>query len=82
MDKDAILAKLKEILVTEFELDAGSITLEKTLENDLDLDSLDMIDMLMFLNDYVNGEPDPALFKEARTIGDMVNLLVPIWKDG
>ena len=69
-------------MVTEFELDAGSITLEKTLENDLDLDSLDMIDMLMFLNDYVNGEPDPALFKEARTIGDMVNLLVPIWKDG
>ena len=80
MSKDAIYAKLKEILISEFEIDADSIALDKNLESDLELDSLDAIDMLTNLEDYICGEPDPALFKEVRTVEDMVNLLIPIWK--
>ena len=78
--KDAIFSKLKELLASEFSIDAGSISLEKHLEEDLDLDSLDAVDLLISLTDYVEGEPDPALFKDAHTVADMVDLLVPIWK--
>ena len=80
MDKDAVFAKLKEILTSEFKFAADSIDLEKRLEEDLELDSLDAVDLLMSLEEHIKVEPDPALFKDAKTVGDIVDLLVPIWK--
>ena len=80
LGKDDIYAKLKELFISEFELDAESIGLEKRLEEDLELDSLDAVDLLMSLGDYVNEKVDPALFKDAKTVQDMVDLLQPLWK--
>jgi len=80
LEKDTVFMTLKNILVTEFHIDAGSISLEKHLESDLDLDSLDAVDLLNNMADHLEGEPDPALFKGARTLEDLVNLLAPIWK--
>ena len=80
MDKNAIFLTLKDILVTEFEIDADLVSLEKLLEENLDLDSLDAIDLINYLTDHLNGDPDPTLFKDARTVEDLVNLLAPIWK--
>ena len=79
MEKYAVFTKLKEILISEFKIHANSISLDKLLEDDLDLDSLDAVDLLLRLNDYI-GERDPALFKNARTVGDVVDILTPIWK--
>ena len=80
MDKDAIFEKLKALLVSEFKIDADSISLDKRLEDDFELDSLDMVDLLMDLTDYIEGTPNPSLFKDAGTVEDMVNLLAPMWK--
>ena len=81
MDKAAIYKIVKEILISEFEIDADSISLEKRLDVDLDMDSLDAVDLLISLEDYVKGDPDPTLFKNAITVGDLVDLLVPVWKE-
>ena len=81
MDKDVIFTTIKEILISEFNISADSISLEKQLEEDLDMDSLDAVDLLSNLTDHIKGEPDPGMFKDARTLGDMVDLLVPIWKE-
>ena len=80
MNTDTIFLKIKEVLISEFHLDADSICLENRLEDDLDLDSLDAVDLLNNLTDYVDSEPDPALFRDVRTVADIVNLLAPIWK--
>ena len=80
MGKDAIFAKLKEIIASEFELDPDSISVEKRWSDDLDLDSLDAVDLILCLEDHIGEKIDPALFKDARTLQDMVDLLQPIWK--
>ena len=80
MEKDVIYSKLKELLTTEFELEADLIAPEKCWDDDLGLDSLDAVDMILRLGDCSGEKIDPALFKDARTIQDMVDLLQPIWK--
>jgi acyl carrier protein len=80
LDKDAIFAKLRDHLITEFNIDAGIITPEKRWEDDLDLDSLDAIDLLISLKDSLNAEADPRLFKDTVTLKDIVDSLAPIWK--
>jgi acyl carrier protein len=80
MDKDIIFAKLKEIMISEFELNADSISLEKRLEIDLDMDSLDAVDLILSLEAYTGEKIDPTLFKNAETVKDLVDLLQPIWK--
>ena len=80
MSEDAIYIKLKEIMVLEFQLNADSISPDKLLAEDLELDSLDAVDLLLSLGDYLNEKLDPSLFKDARTVQDMVDSLRPIWK--
>ena len=80
LEKDVIFTTLKNILTSEFNLDGASITPEARFEEDLDLDSLDAVDLLISLGDNIKGEADPGLFKGASTIGDIVDMLVPIWK--
>jgi len=80
LDKNAIFLTLKSIIAAEFNINADSISLDKHLEENLDLDSLDAIDLMNSLTDYIKGDPDPTLFKDARTVEDLVNLLAPVWK--
>jgi acyl carrier protein len=47
MSKDEIFEKLKGILVSEFELDEGDVTPDALLGDDLDLDSIDSIDLIV-----------------------------------
>ena len=46
MSKDEIFGKLKNILVDEFEIDESNVTLEATLFDDLELDSIDSFDLI------------------------------------
>ena len=80
MDNKEIFETLKCLLVSDFEVEAGIISPEKHLEDDLGLDSLDMVDALLSLKDHIGDKVNPGLFKDARTVQDVVNLLQPIWK--
>jgi acyl carrier protein len=80
LDKTAIYEKLKELMICELGLDADSISPEKRLNDDLKLDSLDMVDLILILNDYIGEKIDPTLFKDSCTVQDLVNLVSPLWK--
>jgi len=80
LGKEFIFEKVKELLISEFKVDPESIGLEKCLDEDLEMDSLDMVDLIVCLKDYIGEKIDPSLFKEARTMQDVVDLLQPIWK--
>ena len=67
-------------MTSEFELDADSVSPEKLLSDDLELDSLDMVDLIVRLDDYIGDKTDPALFKNAKTVQDVVELVYPLWK--
>jgi acyl carrier protein len=81
MTKDDILVKLQEILASEFEIDPATVKLEALLYEDLELDSIDAVDLLVKMKELqgiIPGKIEPALFKDARTVQDVVNLLFPL----
>jgi acyl carrier protein len=79
LDKAVVFEKLKELMISEFEIDADSISPEKRLDDDLQLDSIDMVDLILSLSDYIGEKINPALFKDARTVRDLVELVSPLW---
>ena len=82
MSKDEIFDKLKGILVSEFEIDEDSITPEETLFDDLELDSIDSIDLIQKMKEFMPADTkiDPAIFKTVKNIQDVVDALVPYMK--
>ncbi len=79
MSKDEIFSKLKDILISEFEIEGDSITPEATLFDDLDLDSIDSIDLIQKMKEFMPAGTkfDPAIFKTVKTVQDVVDALVP-----
>ena len=79
MSKDEIFGKLKNILVDEFEIDESNVTLEATLFDDLELDSIDSIDLIQKMKEFMPGDTkiDPAIFKTVKNLQDVVDALVP-----
>jgi acyl carrier protein len=78
MTKDDIFQQLKEILSADFEIDPSLITPDANLYEELDLDSIDAVDMVVKMKERIPGKIDPALFKTARTVQDIVELLHPL----
>jgi len=78
MTKDEIFSKLKETLVKDFEVEESSVTLQANLVNDLDLDSIDAVDLIVKMKEYIPGKIDPDVFKTVKTIQDVVDVLYPL----
>jgi len=80
LDNVAVYGKIKELMISNFGIEAASISPEKRLNDDLKLDSLDMVDLILGLSDYIGKKIDPTLFKDAGTVQDLVNSVSPVWK--
>lgn len=82
MSKDEIFVKLREILVSVFELEESEVTPEALLGDDLDLDSIDAIDLVVKMKEFTpEGKPavDASIFKEVKTVQDVVDALDSVW---
>ncbi len=64
---------LQGILVDEFEIDADDISLDAHLYQDLDLDSIDAVDLVVKLREITGKKIEPDAFKQVRTVQDVVN---------
>ncbi len=72
MSDKQILARLRELLADKFEVDPARVTLEADLYNDLDLDSIDAVDLVIKLQEMTGKRIKPEEFRGVRTIGDVV----------
>lgn len=75
-NRDEIFAKIVEILSDSFELDAKKITRESTLYEELDLDSIDAIDIFTQLREVTGRRPDPADARQVRTVDELIDFVV------
>lgn len=71
--KDAIFNELKNILVEELEVPSDKITGNANLFEELDLDSIDAVDIAVRMQKFTDKKLSPAQFREIRTIDDVVN---------
>ena len=68
-----IYEKITTILVDLFEVDPNSISEDSLLYDDLDIDSIDTIDLIIKLKFYTGKKIPPEDFKSIRTVGDIVD---------
>jgi len=73
ISKSDIAAVLSKYLQDLFDLPPGKITLDARLFDDLDLDSIDAVDLVVKLQEYTGRKISPSEFKSVRTIGDVVD---------
>jgi acyl carrier protein len=78
MTKEDIFQKIKEILNEEFEIEKDAVVPEAKLYQDLELDSIDAVDLLVKMKGFIPGKIDPESFKKAATIQDVVDILYPL----
>jgi acyl carrier protein len=67
------LAKLKEYLQNLFEIPPERVMADTKLFEELDLDSIDAIDLVVSLQDLTGRRIKPEEFKSVRTVGDVVD---------
>jgi acyl carrier protein len=73
VSKSEIMTVLSKYLQDLFDLPAARILLDARLADDLDLDSIDAIDLVVKLQEYTGRKISPSEFKSVRTIGDVVD---------
>jgi acyl carrier protein len=73
LSRNDIFAELQRALCELFELKPAQISLESRLNDDLDLDSIDAVDLAVRLQDLTNERIKPEQFKAVRTVKDVVD---------
>lgn len=74
-NKQEIYEKLREVLVELFEIEAAKISLDANLYTDLDIDSIDAVDLVIKLKEITGKKIQAEEFKQVRTVGDVVETL-------
>jgi acyl carrier protein len=75
MSRDELYAWVVDLLAELFELDKSDLTPNSNLYADLDIDSIDAVDLAVKLKQLTGKRMQPEVFKTIRTIGDVVNAL-------
>lgn len=68
-----VFEHLRKTLVELFDVDAQSITPQARLYEDLDIDSIDAVDMVVELKRFTGRRIDPEDFKSVRTVQDVLD---------
>jgi acyl carrier protein len=75
MSRDELFVWVAALLADMFELDRSTLTAESNLYADLDIDSIDAVDLAVKLKQMTGKRLQPEVFKTIRTIGDVVDAL-------
>lgn len=73
LSKTEIETELRKVLSELFDLPSEKITPEARLAEDLDLDSIDAVDLMARLQQYTGKRIASAEFKSVRTVSDVVD---------
>jgi acyl carrier protein len=75
MDRADIESRLRDVLVSELGLDAAKINLEANFEQDLDVDSLGVVELLMAMEDEFGVKIPDEEAEHIHTVGEAVDMV-------
>ncbi|MDW2743919.1 acyl carrier protein [Atlantibacter subterraneus] len=81
VDKHAIYQEVSALLTQLFEIPAEDISPEARLYEDLELDSIDAVDMVVHLQKKTGKKIKPETFKSVRTVQDVVDAVERLLND-
>ena len=75
MDTQEILTQLRDILFDAFEIDPQKVQMQAHLFTDLDLDSIDAVDLAIKVQELTGKRIKPDEFKNVRTVQDVIEMI-------
>lgn len=73
--RDEVFTEIVRILSDSFELEPSRIQRSSTLYEELDLDSIDAIDIFTQLREMTGRRPDPADARRVRTVDELIDFV-------
>lgn len=75
MNKQQLYQRVVEIMHETFGIDPAKVHLESKLGEDLDIDSIDAVDLIVQLKPLLGGNLRPEAFRSVRSVQDVVDAL-------
>lgn len=75
MSKEEIFGQIKEILVEQLGVDEGEVTGNASFQDDLDADSLDLVELIMEMEDRFGVKISDEEAEKIRTVGEAVDYI-------
>lgn len=75
MDKNLIIDRVKNLLVEEFEIEQDLLTPEASLKSDLEIDSLDFVDIVVLIDREFGFKPKAEELKAVKTLQDFYDYI-------
>jgi acyl carrier protein len=80
--RDEIQSQIIEFITRHFELEPGSVRPESKFFDDLDLDSIDAVELVLHLGDLTNDTIEEDDLRKIVTVSDIVDLVVRLRSEG
>ena len=78
MDREELFSRIRDILVQQFDVSEADVTMDANLYEELEIDSIDAVDLLVHLKEITGQKIAPEAFREVRTIRDVVDALAAL----
>ena len=75
METNEVFEKVKGLFVEDLGIDESKVTMDAKLEEDLEIDSLGLVEVVMAFEDEFGIEIDDEELADVSTVGQAVNLL-------
>jgi acyl carrier protein len=75
MSETEIFEKVKEIIVDQLGVDEDKVTMEASFRDDLEADSLDLVELIMAFEEEFGGEISDDEAQKITTVGGAVRYL-------
>ena len=75
MEVNEVFEKVKSLFIEDLGIDESKISVESKLEEDLEIDSLGIVEVVMAFEDEFDIEIDDEELADVKTVGEAVNLL-------
>jgi acyl carrier protein len=76
MQKEAIITRINELLINEFEIDASQIVPEENMLETLEIDSLDLVDVVVLIEKNFGFKVKTEEMADIETLNDFYEYVV------
>jgi len=73
--KEEVYGKVKDIIVDQLGVDADKVTIDASFREDLEADSLDLVELIMAFEEEFGGEISDEEAQKITTVGEAVDYL-------